>query len=360
MNWDFIIIGSGFGGSITACRLAQKGQKVLVLERGRRWAQKDYPIREPWIYDPDQPEKQNGWIDFRAFGRMNVVQGVGIGGGSLIYANVLIRKDEKWFVTQGWKDGAYEYWPVTRADLDPHYCRVEKVLNAQTYPLYQPPYDRTAKTLALKHAAGELGLHWYLPKLAVTFANTGKPPIPGEKIEEAVRNLHDRDRTTCRLCGECDVGCNYGSKNTLDYNYLTLAKEAGAEIRMRCEVRGFRPRDCGGYEIEYVHHLPENEGRKTKTRELPLQLVTADRLILAAGTLGTNYLLLKSRGSFRGIGPVLGQRFSGNGDVLSFVSRARDRGGAPTILDPSHGPVITSTIRVPDQIDGGEGRGFYL
>ena len=89
-------------------------------------------------------------------------------------------------VTQGWKDGAYEYWPVTRADLDPHYCRVEKVLNAQTYPLYQPPYDRTAKTLALKHAAGELGLHWYLPKLAadtiLTRVGSSSPATAGSAM----------------------------------------------------------------------------------------------------------------------------------------------------------------------------------
>src|SRR5947207_3962838 len=85
---DFIIIGSGFGGSVSACRLAQSGASVLVLERGRRWEANDYPIRQSWLFDPDKPEKFNGWLDFRLFGHMNVVQGAGIGGGSLVYANI--------------------------------------------------------------------------------------------------------------------------------------------------------------------------------------------------------------------------------------------------------------------------------
>src|SRR5262245_41952988 len=87
-SWDYVVVGSGFGGSVTACRLAQKGKRVLVLERGRRWTEADYPIKTPWIYDANKPEKLNGWLDFRPFGKMAVVQGAGIGGGSLVYANI--------------------------------------------------------------------------------------------------------------------------------------------------------------------------------------------------------------------------------------------------------------------------------
>lgn len=124
MSWNFIIIGSGFGGSVTACRLAQKGQKVLVLERGRRWPQAAYPIRESWTFDPDEPEKQNGWLDVRLLGKMNVVQGAGIGGGSLVYANVSVEARPELFGEPG--GGQISY-----ADLKPYYDRVRRFMNAQ-------------------------------------------------------------------------------------------------------------------------------------------------------------------------------------------------------------------------------------
>ena len=95
-------------------------------------------------------------------------------------------------------------------------------------------------------------MEWFLPKLAVTFANEGRPPVPGEAIVEELENLHGRTRTTCQLCGECDVGCNYGAKNTLDYNYLTHAAHHGAELRTLCDVRRFEPREGGGYAVHYA------------------------------------------------------------------------------------------------------------
>jgi cholesterol oxidase len=96
----------------------------------------------------------------------------------------------------------------------------------------------------MKLAAERLGrsADWQLPPLAVTFGNPGEPPVPGEPIREEHRNLHGRTRTTCRLCGECDIGCNFGSKNTLDYTYLSAAKRAGAELRTLAEVKSFCPR----------------------------------------------------------------------------------------------------------------------
>jgi cholesterol oxidase len=136
----------------------------------------------------------------------------------------------------------YEYWPVTYEDLESHYERAEGMLGATPYPFDRAPYDTTPKTVAYKAAAEELGRDWFLPDLAVTFApEPGAEPIPGEPIREERRNIHERTRQTCRLVGECDVGCNFGSKNSLDYNYLTAAWHAGAEIRTRHEVRGFEP-----------------------------------------------------------------------------------------------------------------------
>jgi cholesterol oxidase len=285
----------------------------------------------------------------------------GLGGGSLIYANVLIRKDERWFVREDHRDGWYEYWPVTRVDLDPHYDRVEKMLGATRYP-----YDRTTpKTREFKGAAERLGLDWRLPNLAVTFANEGEDPVPGEPIQEKYPNLHGRTRQTCRLVGECDFGCNYGSKNTLDYNYLSEAKRLGAEIHTLCEVRRFEPRDGGGYAVHYVRHRPdpEREGQKKDTSALPERTITADRLVLSAGTLGSSFLLLKNRGAFPGLSGRLGTRFCGNGDLITFALKSGKTVGGkrvPRLIDGGYGPVITSAVRFPDREDGGAGRGFYV
>jgi cholesterol oxidase len=209
-------------------------------------------------------------------------------------------------------------------------------------------------------------LHWDLPKLAVTFGNEGKDPVPGEPIEEAYANLHDSTRYTCRLVGECDIGCNFGSKNSLDYNYLSEAKRFGVEIRTLCEVQRFEYRNGVGYAVHYVRHEPdpEREGQKKDTSRLPEHTITADRLILAAGTLGTTFLLLNNRRACPGLSARLGTRFCGNGDLVTFASKSskRDTKGerVPRVIDAGYGPVITSAIRVADREDGGERRGFYV
>ena len=248
-HYDAIVVGSGFGGSVTAYRLAEAGKRVLVLERGRPYppgsfTRSPYRARESF-WDP--PRGLVGMYHYWSFKGIDALVSAGLGGGSLIYANVFIRKDENWFVQEDMSDGGYEYWPVNRADLDPHYDRVEQMLNLQRYPFEHEPYASTPKTIAFKEAAEANGLEWFLPQLAVTFGNKGRTPVPGEAIEEELPNLHGRTRTTCQLCGECDVGCNYGSKNTLDYNYLTHAKHHGAEIRTLADVRRIGPREGGGY-----------------------------------------------------------------------------------------------------------------
>jgi cholesterol oxidase len=363
-HFDTVIVGSGFGGSVMAYRLSEQGQSVCVLERGKPYPPGSFP-RNPAgmsrnFWDPSSG--LYGMFNIWSFKGIGALVSSGLGGGSLIYANVLLRKDEKWFVKEDITKAGYEYWPVTRQDLDPHYDRAEKMLNAQTYPFTHEPYIRTAKTQAMKDAAERLDLEWQLPPLAVTFANQGKPPVTGEPIDEPA-NLHDRTRYTCRLCGECDVGCNYGSKNTLDYNYLTAAKRNGADIRTLCDVIRLAPRAGGGYTIRYRMF---DTSRSSKTDPAPVEKeVTADRLVLAAGTLGSTYLLLKNRDAFPGLSKRLGSRFCGNGDLLTFALRCEDGdAGSKRVrtLDPNYGPVITSAIRVGDAADGkGDiGRGFYI
>ena len=370
-HYDAVIIGSGFGGSVMAYRLAEAGLNVCLLERGKAYPPGSFPRSPYWMqrnfWNPS--DGLYGMFNIWSFEGINSVVSSGLGGGSLIYANVLLRKDEKWFVKEDLHNGGYECWPVTRADLDPHYDRVEKMMHAQQYPFDQPPYNQTTKTIALQKAAEQLHMNWYLPKLAVTFGNEGEAPVPGEPIREDYPNIHGRTRYTCRLCGECDIGCNYGSKNTLDYTYLTAAHRLGAEIRTLCEVRSFEPVEGGGYTIDYVQHDLKNEGQKLDTHDpsvLPVHTITADRLVLSAGTFGTTFLLLKNQAAFPDISKLLGTRFCGNGDLINFAVRCSDSSSGkrePRLIDGGHGPVITSTIRFADQLDGEDGgneRGFYI
>jgi cholesterol oxidase len=287
-----------------------------------------------------------------SFDGLEAFVGSGLGGGSLIYANVLLRKDERWFVhDEPRADDGYEHWPVTRAELEPHYDRVE----ARLAPVPYPFADTTPKTQAFRAAAEKLELDWSLPGLAIAFApSPGAEPRVGEPVDEARPNLHGRTRSTCRLCGECAMGCNYGAKNTLDFNYLSDAAHGGADIRSRCEVRSFAPREGGGYRVEYVEHDEAADGVTVDTWALPRRALTTDRLVLAAGTLGSTYLMLRNRSSFPALSPRLGTRFSGNGDFMGITRRI------PRDVDPGRGPTITSAVRVPDALDGGSGRGFYM
>lgn len=358
---DCVVVGSGFGGSVAAYRLAEAGRSVVVLERGRAYPPGSF-ARTPAamsrnFWDPS--EGLHGLVDIWSFRGLEGIVSSGLGGGSLIYANVLLRKDERWFVHEApIPGGGYENWPITRDDLEPHYDRVERMLGGTPYP-----YPDTPKTAAMRESAGRLGLNYQLPLLAVTFASQpGGPPVPGSPITDPdYGNVHGLPRQTCRLCGECDFGCNYGAKNTLDHNYLSAARHRGADLRTRCEVRGFAPLPGGGYEVRYVVHEPGREGIKTATDKLALHTITCDRLVLAAGTFGTTYLLLRSRAALPGLSSALGTRFCGNGDLLGLILNARHASGERP-LEASRGPVITSAIRVGDELDGAgsTGRGYYV
>ena len=147
--FDAIVIGSGFGGAITACRLSERGMKVLVLERGRRWVAKDYPRKagDAWLYNPGRPAKSNGWLDLRFFGGMTVAQAAGVGGGSLAYSSVALEADPTLF-SRGWPA------EITYSDLKPCYDKVSRTMNLQTLP------DGNRKLLQFQFA-GEDAAHGY-------------------------------------------------------------------------------------------------------------------------------------------------------------------------------------------------------
>jgi cholesterol oxidase len=369
-HFDAIVVGSGFGGSVMAYRLAAAGKTVCLLERGRAFPPGSFP-RTPStmsrnFWDPS--EGLYGMFQVWSFDGLEGLVSSGLGGGSLIYANVLLRKDPKWFVNDD-PDGDGKPWPITREMLDPHYDAAEKMLGATPFPFAEKGYSDTPKTKAMFEAAVKMGRgrDIQLPPLAVTFGNPGRAPVPGEPIEGGENNLHGRHRLTCLMCGECDAGCNYGAKNTLDYNYLSRAKEHGADLRTLAEVRSFAPRGANtiGYSVQYVQHDLEETSKGRNTGALPLTTLTCDRLILSAGTFGTPYLLLKNRDRLPSISERLGTRFCGNGDLLTFAVNCNEDGPdgkRSRTMDPSRGPVITCALRVADGLDGGEekGRGFYV
>ncbi|MCK2240326.1 MULTISPECIES: FAD-dependent oxidoreductase [unclassified Crossiella] len=355
---DVVVVGTGFGGSVSAYRLAEAGKSVVVLERGRKYPPGSF-ARSPAemrnnFWDPAR--RQYGLFDVWSFRGFASVVSAGVGGGSLIYANVLKRKDENWFVhDEPLRGGGYETWPISRAELDPHYDAVERMLTPAPYPLDHPDFSDMPRTKAMREAATALGLEFERPPLAVRFAaRPGGEPGTGLPIEEAgYGNLHGEQRRTCRLCGECNIGCNDGAKNSLDHTYLSAAQHYDADIRDMCEVRLIRPLPGGGYEVGYREHQPDGV---TKART-----ISCDRLVLGAGTFGTLHLLLRNRPRLPRLSRALGTRFTGNGDLLTFLLKAKDRDGVRD-LEANRGPVITSAIRVPDAVDGEgiTGRGHYI
>jgi cholesterol oxidase len=366
--FDAIVIGSGFGGAVVACRLAEDGACVLVLERGQPYPPGSF-ARTPHemrgnFWDPDR--ELFGLFDISSFTRLDVVAASGLGGGSLIYANVMLRKDERTFVREDVLDGGYEDWPITRGDLEPHYDSVEKRQRPVPYPIGRPPFDATPKTLAMMSAANELGMPVRLPKLAVRFAGDDGEVEVGAPITDSPPNLHEARRTTCRLVAECDLGCNYGAKNSLDFTYLSDAKHAGAQLRTCCEARTIAPVPGGGWSVTYVQHVgargAHREDLLDPTREVR-RTVRARRVVLAAGAVGSPRLLLSNRASLPGMSEQLGRRVSANGDTISWIRDAtrlrRDGGREPRYLDPSRGPVITASIDFPADRSP-SGREFHI
>ncbi len=331
-QYDVIIIGSGFGGSASACRLAEAGKKVLILERGRRWKPEDYP-REPgdgWTWDVDEPHKQNGWIDIRLFGDMSVAQGAGVGGGSLIYASVFIEAKPETFLS-GWPK------EITYDELKPYYDIAGKMLNVQKIPDNQLP----ERYRVMRDAAAGLGYGERHAKvhLAVRFdpdwSYEQDDPFNDAK-SKTWTNDHGQQQGTCVHCANCDIGCQVRAKNTLDLNYLARAEAHDAEIRP-LHVISHVEKTSNGYS---VHFDRLQDGEKIAGN------ATAGIVILAAGSLGSTEILLRSRdeyGTLPNISHKLGYNWCANGDfVTPAIHQDRD-------VSPTHGPTISSAI---DLLDG--------
>jgi cholesterol oxidase len=240
-TFDVIVIGSGFGGAVAACRLADSGARVLVLERGRRWVQDEYP-REPkdaWIYEHTNPEKYNGWLDVRFYRGMSVVQGAGVGGGSQCYSSVLLKANADCF-DQGWVP------ELTYQELLPYYEKVSQMLSVTPIPDSQYTYRHKL----LHQTAYKLGMgqRFSSVPLALSF-----DPEWNYNLDDPFDLKHSRrfvnpqgiEQGTCIHLGDCDIGCKAKAKNTLDLNYIAKAEHNGAEVRPLHIVRSIEPCESG-------------------------------------------------------------------------------------------------------------------
>lgn len=318
-RYDIVVIGSGFGGAITAARLAQAGQKVAILERGRRWRKQDFPrttgqvARSFW-----QAGKSQGLLEYRAFKKIDVIQGVGVGGGSLHYYNAHMRAPEAIFRRERWPER------MSRKLMDPYYELVQGMLESRplTPPAGRALPDRTAVFMAAARQAG------YEPGLVDIAVYTGP---------ERKSRFGDHVQSACVYCGNCMLGCHVQAKNSLDITYISAAeRNHGVEVFPLHAAECIEPAGELGYKVSFRRTDPDDPSVSERGT------VVGKRVIVAAGTLGSTELLLRCRDQYRtlpALGPALGKWFSGNGDLL-VPGAADTRAG----IDPGSGPGITATL----------------
>jgi cholesterol oxidase len=320
-----VVVGSGFGGSVAALRLVEKGYRVLVLEAGRRFADDEFAktswdLRR-WLWAP-----RLGCFGIQRIHRLpdvTVLAGAGVGGGSLVYANTLYRPDEAFYDDPQWR--AVTDW---RAELAPAFDLASRMLGVTQNPTTTP------SDVAMKAVADELGVgHTFtLTPVGVFFGER-----PGDEVDDPYFGGAGPRRTGCIECGECMTGCRHGAKNTLVKNYLWFAERLGAEVRPLTTVTGLREVP-GGWQVETARSGAWL-GRRTR------MTVTARDVVLAAGTYGTQQLLHRMRdtGRLRRVSPRLGELTRTNSESLvGALSRRRD-------VDYTSGVAITSSFRpTPD------------
>ena len=323
---DFVIIGSGFGGSVSAMRLTEKGYSVLVLERGKRFEDQDFPKRNwnVWKYLWMPALRCFGIMELSVFKGLFVFRGDGVGGGSLVYAGVLMEPDDSFFNAPTWPHT--DNW---KKALRPHYAMARKMLGVAPNPKFTPADE------ALKAISAELGY----PK---TFRPTEVGVFFGEEGQEAPDPFFGGkgpSRTGCTHCGGCMVGCRYNAKNTLPKNYLYFAEKGGAKIlpeALAVDVRPLPPGQADGarYEVFY----------RCATAWLPHapRRVRARNVVFSAGVLETLKLLLRCRQvtkSLPNLSPRLGETVRTNSEA--FVGAFSKR----THVDHSKGIAISSIFQ---------------
>ena len=320
-NFDFIVIGSGFGGSVSALRLAQKGYRVAVLEKGRRYKPSDFP-KTNWNLRKSVWMPGLGLLGIQALTLLRhvlVLHGTGVGGGSLVYANQLIIPDDEIFEKAEWGRGD---WKTT---LAPFFTEASRMLGAVDCPSVGNA-DRILREVG-KELRGEDTFH--INPVGVFFGE------PEKTVSDPFFDGEGPERTGCKLCGACMIGCPTGAKNTLDLNYLYLAEKLGVEVFPETEVTGVRPLADGGYEVQArASHGLYRRKKNYKT----------GGVVFSGGVMGTVDLLFKCKesGLLPGLSNRLGEMTRTNSEAILGVD-SRDR-----IQDWNDHIAITSGI-YPDK-----------
>ena len=321
-HFDVLIIGSGFGGSVSALRLSEKGYRVGVLEAGRRFHDKDFP-KTSWrinrfLFFPRLG--LTGIQRIHALPNVLILAGAGVGGGSLVYANTLYRPTEKYFKDPQW--AGITDW---KAELAPWYDQAERMLGVQVNPYF------TNSDKAMKEIADEMGVGdtFTMAPLGVHFGTK-----PGEIVADPYFGGVGPDRVSCLQCGGCMTGCRHNAKNTLPKNYLGLAESAGAEVFPLTTVTSIEEKN-GQWSIS---------ARKSNSWFGRKKRFTADQVIVAAGTYNSQKLLhkMKSSGKLPNLSHRLGELSRTNSESLVGAIMPN------TNIDFSHGAAITSSF-FPDE-----------
>lgn len=329
--YDYVIVGSGFGGSVSALRLAEKGYSVLVLEKGKRFRDQDFAKTnwQFWKYLYLPALGAFGILQIGILKGVMVLYGAGVGGGSLGYANVLEVPSEETFASPAWKD-PFDWGKRLR----PHYATAQKMLGAAQNPKLWPA-DMIMQTIARERG------------MEATFRATNVGIFfgaEGQTVPDPYFGGTGPERTGCIHCGGCMVGCRYNAKNTLPKNYLYFAEKLGVEVRAESEVVDVRPYGPDGGQQDASEHPSAARYQVTYRRPGGIfngsrQSVLTRNVIFSAGVMGTLGLLLRLRdvtGSLPNISPRLGDRVRTNSEaLLGAISRSKD-------VDYSKGISITS------------------
>ena len=335
-SFDVAVIGSGFGGSVAALRLSEKGYKVLVIESGARFEDKDFAKNsfdlKKFLFFPKLGLKGIQRIDLLK--NVLVMSGAGVGGGSLVYANTLYRPPSKFFTTGSWKDIAN--W---QALLEPYYDQAERMLGVEINKFFSPADE------ALKKASDVLGFGstFQMAPVGIHFGE------PGKEVADPYFAGAGPRRTGCINCGECMTGCRHGAKNTLVKNYLFLAEKLGTKIIPLTKVVNIEQVEDG-----YKLTLIQSDKLFANKKEL-----FVPEVIVAAGALGSAKLLhsVRAKGNLAGMSQRLGELSRTNSEsLLGVVAKSKD-------IDFSSGSAITSSV-FPDEdthiepVRYGKGSGF--
>ncbi len=308
-DYDWLVIGSGFGGSVSALRLSEKGYGVGVLECGRRFSDDEMPssTADYRRYSWSPLVGMKGIFRLTIFKDVTVVSGCGVGGGSLGYANTLYVPPKAFFEDPQW--GEMEPWETA---LAPHYAEAQRMLGVVENP-HEDPADQLLRELGEELGVGDT---YKRTPVGVFFGE------PGKTVPDPFFGGEGPDRTGCRLCGRCMVGCPHGAKNTLVKNYLYLAERRGARVMAQRTVVDIRPLGAGsgeeGYEVESV--------RSGAWLRKDRQVLRARGVVVAAGPLGTNKLLARCRlnGSLGRVSARLGELVRTNSESILTVTVPED------------------------------------